>query len=1040
MLEPLIELSHFFSAHVSLLSPIHQRVVPACPLKTNSSTIFTTLHIHYTLHSSFKIFKMATSRPASESPSGEGTTSIPRSDCPSGDDPRCLDTSSQLFYLNFCNIRGLRSNFLSVEHHLSSTKPHLLFLTETQLSMETESSPFSVPSYFLYPQFRSKAGCCVYVRNDITCSRAHALESSDFSTIWLKLDSNSITKFICAVYLSPNSSDYSKFFDYLTSKVEHILSHFPFAEISILGDFNVHHQLWLSSSFTDQPGEQAFNFAILHDLEQLVKHPTRIPDRPGDTPHILDLFLTTNPSSYSVKLFSPLGSSDHNLISINCPTFPVPPQDPPKQRCFWHFNSASWDDLRGYYADFPWNDYCFRGRDASLCADRITEVIISGMEAHIPRTFSIPHARQPWFNYTCSRAIKDREVAHKRYRRNPSNENHTLYISARNHAKSVLQLTKNSFIHRKCQNLSNSNSSRDFWHLANNISNNFSSSSFPPMFLPDGSTAVSSISKAELFSHTFANNSTLDDTGHVPPSPPPSDYFMPVVKILRSDVFHALSGLDFRKAYGPDGIPPIVLKNCASVLAPCLVKLFRLCLSTSTFPSCWKFAHVQPVPKKGDRSNPSNYRPIALISTLSKVFESILNRKIQKHLSAFDLLSDRQYGFRKGRSTGDLLSLLTESWSSSFRSFGETFAVALDISKAFDRVWHKALISKLPSFGFYPSLCSFISSFLSDRSIAVVVDGHCSSPKSINSGVPQGSVLSPTLFLIFINDLLSLTQCPIHSYADDSTLHYSTSFTRRPNSQELTASRLDAAQRLTSDLSLISDWGRRNLVSFNASKTQFLHLSTRHNLPDSYPLFFNDTQLSPSSTLDILGLSFTKSLNWKFHISSLAKAASQKLGVVWRLRPFFSPPQLLALYRGLIRPCMEYACHVWGGSTHSALLNRVESKAFRLINSPPLTDSLDTLLHRRNVASLSIFYRYFHGNCSHDLANCMPPPLLRPRCTRLSTLSHPYSVQLSNARVNQYSHSFIPFTGKLWNSLPFAVFPSSYDLNSFKREVSRHLP
>ncbi len=102
---------------------------------------------------------------------------------------------------------------------------------------------------------------------------------------------------------------------------------------------------------------------------------------------------------------------------------------------------------------------------------------------------------------------------------------------------------------------------------------------------------------------------------------------MPVIKILKSEVFYALSGLNPRKAYGPDGVPPIVLKNCASVLTPCLVKLFRLCLSTSTFLSCWKYACVEPVPKKGDRSNPSSYRPIALISCLSKAFETILNRK-----------------------------------------------------------------------------------------------------------------------------------------------------------------------------------------------------------------------------------------------------------------------------------------------------------------------------------------------------------------------------------------------------------------------------
>ncbi len=185
-------------------------------------------------------------------------------------------------------------------------------------------------------------------------------------------------------------------------------------------------------------------------------------------------------------------------------------------------------------------------------------------------------------------------------------------------------------------------------------------SSFPPLLNPDGSTAVSSISKAELFSQTFCNNSTLDDSGIFLRLIPPPTHLCLLSKFFLM-MYYALSGLNPQKAYGPDGVPPIVPKNCASVLTPCLIELFRLCLSTSTFPSCWKYAYVQPVPKKGDRSNLSSYRPIALLFCLSKAFESILNRKIQKHLSTSDLLSDRQYGFRKGRSTGDLLSFLTIS-------------------------------------------------------------------------------------------------------------------------------------------------------------------------------------------------------------------------------------------------------------------------------------------------------------------------------------------------------------------------------------------
>ena len=263
---------------------------------------------------------MASSNPASESPARTAH----------------LLTTSGILTLPLILLLSISATFVVLDlisnlwNTISSTKPNLLFLIETHFSVTTDISPFSLPSNFLYPHFQSKDGCCAYVRNDITCSRAPNHESSEFSAIWLRLQCHSLTKFICAVYLPPNSFDYVKFFDYLISKVEYILSHFPFAEISILEDFNVHYQLSLSSSYTDQASEQTFNFAIHHGLEKLVHFPTRIPDRLGDTPNIRDLFLTFNPSAYSVKLSSPLDSTDHNLISVTWPITPVQPQDPPK--------------------------------------------------------------------------------------------------------------------------------------------------------------------------------------------------------------------------------------------------------------------------------------------------------------------------------------------------------------------------------------------------------------------------------------------------------------------------------------------------------------------------------------------------------------------------------------------------------------------------------------------------------------------------------------------------------------------------------------
>jgi hypothetical protein len=503
-------------------------------------------------------------------------------------------------------------------------------------------------------------------------------------------------------------------------------------------------------------------------------------------------------------------------------------------------------------------------------------------------------------------------------------------------------------------------------------------------------------------------------------------------------VQRALEALDVRKAYGSDGIPPIVLANCSRDLAPILAKLFRLILKTNIFPSSWKHAVVQPVPKKGDPSDPSNYRPIAITSTLSKVFETILNSKIVSHLEKFNIISDNQYGFRSARSCGDLLALVTHKWVSSFRSFGESTAVALDISKAFDRVWHKKLLAKLPSYGITTSICSLICSFLTNRSISVRVDGHSSPSSFINSGVPQGSVLSPTLFLLFINDLLSSTVNPIHSYADDSTLHMSSNFGSVPSIDSLQTSRNLINEGLTNDLQTIHRWGESNLVKFNSSKTQCLAFSLKRSpfLPN---VSFNEVNISNSESLSMLGLSFNADFSLKIHITSLAKSASQKLGVLFRFKNYFTNKQLFTLYVGTIRPCMEYCSHIWGKSPGVELLDRVQSKAFRLISSPALTDSLPSLSLRRDVASLSLYYRYYFGRCSVELWRCIPPPIGRPRSTRQACNAHRYSVALSQCRIERYSRSFIPSTSVLWNSLPSAVFPTDYNLQRFKSNVNKHL-
>ena len=520
-----------------------------------------------------------------------------------------------------------------------------------------------------------------------------------------------------------------------------------------------------------------------------------------------------------------MGSSDHCTVSV-ISSFTPPPPIPPTQRHLWHFENARRADMSNFLLDFPWNDYCFRTRDPDLAATAVGEVVDSGMRAYIPYSLTTFSPSNPWFDRACSSAISDREGAHRSYQASPSELTHTTFISARNRCSAKLRRARSSFRKRKIDKLNFSPTEKCFWSLSKKIFNNFCNSSFPSLICPDGSIAY------------FSANSSLSDSNAPDPPTQPLSNPIPSIIISARKVHRVLRSLKTDKASGPDGIPPRFLKEFAEELAPVLCRLFCLILISCTYPSSWKHALVQPVPKKGDRSNPSNYRPIALTSAVAKVFETLLNSHFIKHLEPNNLLSDHQYGFRK----------------------------------AFDRVWHKALLAKLPAYGFTPSFCKLISSFLSNRYISVVVDGATSASFPVSSGVPQGSVLSPTLFLLFINDLLHATASDVHSFADDSNLHKSSSFHCQPSSNARSQSRLAISSTINSDLRSISEWGTRNLVKFNTSKTQLSTISLS-NTPSNYPIIFEDSEIPPLNPVNILGLQISSSLSWRDHIVQIAKSA-----------------------------------------------------------------------------------------------------------------------------------------------------------------------
>ena len=275
-----------------------------------------------------------------------------------------------------------------------------------------------------------------------------------------------------------------------------------------------------------------------------------------------------------------------------------------------------------------------------------------------------------------------------------------------------------------------------------------------------------------------------------------------------------------------------------------------------------------------------------------------------------------------------------------FNRSGATRAVALDISKAFDRVWHAGLLHKRKTYGISGQIFGLISSFLSDRQLHVVLDEKSSQEYLVNAGVPQGSILGPTFFQLYINDLPDDVICNIAIYADDTTLY------SKCNQASDLWQQLELASELESDLRDTVNWGRKWLVDFNAGKTQLV-LFDRSKNTGAIDVKMDGSVLEDKTSFKMLGLTFSSKLDWGSYIVSIAKTASKKIGALIRSMKFLSPEVALYLYKSTIPPSMEYCCHVWAcaPSCYLELLNKLQKRICRTVG-PSLAASLEPLARR----------------------------------------------------------------------------------------------
>ena len=533
-----------------------------------------------------------------------------------------------------------------------------------------------------------------------------------------------------------------------------------------------------------------------------------------------------------------------------------------------------------------------------------------------------------------------------------------------------------------------------------------------------------------ILNHQFSSVFTKPDDNALPDlgeSPFPT---MKTITVAEKGVFKLLQGLNPHKAAGPDLIKPRILKECASVIAPILTCIFNKSLLTGHVPSDWNQANVSPVFKKGEKFKPSNYRPVSLTCIACKILEHIVVSNTLAHLDANNILVDNQHGFRQRRSCETQLVGFIYDLVHSIKGSQVDVAI-MDFSKAFDVVDHRRLLHKLDYYGIRQNTLLWIKAFLANRTQRVVVDGAISSEATVDSGVPQGSVLGPLLFLLYINDLPSSVHSNVRLFADDCIIY------------RVIRSAADS-QVLQEDLNRLGEWEKKWRMSFNVDKCHIMHISKgRKTVMTSYTL--HNLPLSVVKQATYLGVELSSDISWTPHINKITNKASQSLGFLKRNFHSAKPETKAAAYKSIVRPTLEYCASVWDPFHANDIqkVGNVQRRAARFVTNNyskepgSVTESLqklqwESLDRRRQNIRLSLFHKIHYG-----LVDIIPTQYMTPY-TRQSRHYHPLAYQVPHSTTDYIKHSFFHRTIVEWNSLP--VYLVSSDSNSVFKSGLASLP
>ena len=468
------------------------------------------------------------------------------------------------------------------------------------------------------------------------------------------------------------------------------------------------------------------------------------------------------------------------------------------------------------------------------------------------------------------------------------------------------------------------------------------------------------------------------------------------------EVESVLESLADGKASGQNGVNNKVLKEFANEISEPLCSFFNHSLNLGSFPSPWKDANIYPIPKKGDLSHLTNHRPVSLLNAESKVLERLVFKHLFNHLRDNNILTPLQSGFIPGDSTVNQLTFLYNTFCRALDEGKEIRVVFCDIKKAFDRVWHAGLLHKLNACGISDTLLDWFKDYLSQRRQRIVLPGVYSEWAYTKAGVPQGSVVGPLLFLIYINDIVTDIGSNIRLFADDTSLYI---IVTDPDT---------SADLLSLDLMKISDWANKWLVIFQPPKTDSLVISRKINKPAHPPLFMQNQEIKEVDWHKHLGLHFSQDGSWHHQIQFIKDKAWTRINIMRKLKFKLDRKSLEIIYTAFIRPILEYGDVVWDNCAQYEKdeLEKIQHEAARIATGTTRLISIDSLYNeikwdslqkRRSDHRLTLFFKMKNNLTPNYLSSLVPQAVGQTTQYRLRNSN---DLQSIHARTALYSNTF----------------------------------